>query len=170
MPEKTTDQIDERSAIYSPDKEYRYILTRRWRVRGPLCMFVGLNPSTATAEEDDPTVRRCINFARSWSCAGLIMANAYGFRSTDPTVLRDLLDPVGPDNLKYLRQYARRASRVVVAWGANCTKEHEAAVLAVLRAGGPVYCLDKTKTGRPVHPLYQRRDLVSVEYAPESSQ
>ena len=79
--------------------KYRYWLSRKWE-RGPYCVFIGLNPSTATFEEDDPTIRRCVGFAKRWGFGALVMLNIFAFRSTDPKKLRvkSTVDPVGPQN------------------------------------------------------------------------
>ena len=74
------------TALFSGCGQYRYRLTRTW---GPAAhvVFIGLNPSTADAALDDPTIRRCSAFARSWGFDGLIMLNAWAFRSTHPPAL-----------------------------------------------------------------------------------
>ena len=91
-----------RSAAFSPCRRYRYCLSRVWNPKLPSVMFVGLNPSTADEQEDDPTVRRCIGFARNWNFGGLILVNLFAYRSTDPADLLRVDDPVGPGNDKHI--------------------------------------------------------------------
>jgi hypothetical protein len=153
------------SASISADGRYRYDLTRRWgdSELGPLAVFIMLNPSTADAGIDDPTVGRCRDFARSWGFDGLRVLNAYALRSTDPRGLWLVDDPVGPGNnaaiLAGLEQAARDGAPVVVAWGVHARLERAAYVHgASVVAGVQLECLGTTKAGAPRHPLYLRGD------------
>lgn len=74
-------------AELSKCRTYRYALWRTWDESKPFAMFVGLNPSTADELEDDPTIRRCINFSKLWGYGGLCMVNLFAYRATDPTAL-----------------------------------------------------------------------------------
>lgn len=116
-----------------------------------------LNPSTADATLDDPTIRRCIGFARSWGFSRLLVANLFPLRATDPAELLAAEDPTGgADGVEVLRLVAA-CERVVAAWGNSPIPTRFAGrredVMAAL-AGGPVYCLGRTKDGQPRHPLY----------------
>lgn len=148
------------SAIVSPDGVYRYMLERQWDV-GPILPFVMLNPSTADAEQDDPTVRRCIGFAQREGYCGLLVVNLFAYRATDPRELRRAIDPVGPENDRHLSTIfaaARRSSApVVAAWGA---KPDPYRIRQVLRLADDVdmRCLGTTAAGDPRHPLYVRGD------------
>lgn len=84
-------------------------------------MFVGLNPSTADELLDDPTIRRCVAFARSWGYGALCMTNLFAFRATDPDVMKSADDPVGPENDQHLQDLANGASVVIAAWGVHGT-------------------------------------------------
>lgn len=144
-------------AEFSPCGQWRYGLWRRW-VHGGRCnmvAFVGLNPSTADESVDDPTVRRCIQFAKDWGYHGMYMLNAYAFRATDPKDMQAAADPVGPDNDEKLWYYTRFVTLIVVAWGVHCDDERELQVLRTLNR--PVMCLGTTKGGKPKHPLYLAR-------------
>jgi hypothetical protein len=122
-------------------------------------VFVMLNPSTADATEDDPTIRRCLGFARSWGRTGLIVANLYALRSTDPRELWKHPDPVGPENDARLAWLARQYREIVCAWGANAKPERVARFRTIVRGnGGELVCLGTTKAGSPRHPLYLARD------------
>jgi hypothetical protein len=120
-------------------------------------MVVGLNPSTADEVRNDPTVARCVNYARRWGLGGLIMMNAFAVRGTNPRVLREVPDPVGPDNDFWLSRMAREASLIVAAWGNHgLWLERQTKVLSLIDR--EVYCLGVTKQGAPRHPLYLRKD------------
>ena len=98
---------------------YRYLLTRTWDAQCERVVFIGLNPSTADATEDDPTIRRIIGFARSWGYGGVDMLNLFAFRATDPSDLKAAVDPVGPKNDRYLAEYTSRSHATVAAWGVH---------------------------------------------------
>jgi hypothetical protein len=140
------------SATLSRCRQYRYTLTRTWDSTGPTVVFVGLNPSTADAKIDDPTVRRCIGFARSWGFGKLILTNLFAFRSTDPNVLEHVADPIGPKNDQWIASTSEVADLTVVAWGIHGGLQHrDQVVLELLREP---HCLGTTKSGAPRHPLY----------------
>lgn len=145
-------------ADFSPCRRYRYALWRRWGWNGyaQQCMFIGLNPSTADETEDDPTVRRCIRFAKDWGFSGMFMMNAYGFRATDPRVMKAEPEPIGDGNNEALSYRATHVGLIIAAWGVHCTEDREREVCDVI--GRPIHCLGRTKSGRPKHPLYLRAD------------
>jgi hypothetical protein len=146
-------------AYISDDGLYRYTLGRRWSDDldvGP-AVFVMLNPSTADAEVDDPTIRRCIGFAKALGCGGLHVVNLYAFRATKPADMFAAADPVGPENDQVLTDTAVRAERedrpLIAAWGANAKPGRVAKVLG-LPGFGSLQALGLTKAGAPRHPLY----------------
>ena len=146
----------ERTATISPCGRYRYTLGRRWG-DGPLACWVMLNPSTADATQDDPTVRRCIGFSKAWGYGGLVVVNLFAFRATDPAELlarRTLA--VGPDNDAAILAAAESSSVVVAAWGVHGTHlgRADAVTSLIRRAGYSLRCLGRTKGGLPRHPLY----------------
>ena len=128
----------ESGALFSDDEHWRFALWRRWECADSefkRVMFVGLNPSTADHEQDDPTVRRCINFAKAWGFGGMFMMNAYAFRATDPKNMKlgrrfddsPILtnDPVGFANNTELNLRAQQSSLVIAAWGVHCDLQRE---------------------------------------------
>lgn len=117
-----------------------------------------LNPSTADAEQDDPTIRRCIAFAKSWGYGGMMAGNLFAFRSTRPEKLYGKKDPVGELNDRYLREMAEQCARVVFAWGehGSLKNAHE----RVMSLFPVAWCLGKNKSGQPKHPLYIRKDQI----------
>ena len=145
-----------RNATFSRCKQYRYTLSRQWD-QGDSVIFIGLNPSTANDKHDDPTVRRCIGFAKSWGFGRLVLVNLFGFRATDPSVLTTIDDPIGPSNDRVIRQILNDMSLVVVAWGTRGRMlERDQRLLSWLPHP---YCLGLTKSGFPKHPLYLRADV-----------
>lgn len=150
------------SAVLSADGLYRYELARTWSDTAPVT-FVMLNPSTADASLDDPTIRRCIGFARAWGHGGIRVVNLYALRSTDPKALWCAPDPVGPDNDEYLRRAAASGGPLIAAWGANARPDRVAAVLA-LPGLEALQALGVTKAGQPRHPLYLRGDAAPTPW------
>jgi hypothetical protein len=133
-------------------------------------MVIGLNPSTADETNDDPTVRRCIGYARSWGFGGLLMTNLFAFRATDPRDLKRAPDPSGPGQLASLRASANSVladnGAVLAAWGIHGSHQGWAdrARAMLIDAEIPVACLGLTRSGEPRHPLYLRADAVPVVY------
>jgi len=146
----------------STAREYRYLLTRIWDPAVAPVVFLMLNPSTADALEDDPTIRRCISFARREKVGGLVVVNLFGLRSTDPRALLHHPDPVGRHNDAFVRQATDMASTVVCAWGAaGVTGDRAREVTRALTARRvPLRCLGTTSTGQPRHPLYLPKTAV----------
>jgi len=155
---------DIRETIFSPDRVYRYTLWRSWDMFNErFLMTIGLNPSTADEERDDPTIRRCVGFAKAWGYGGLLMTNLFAYRSTDPDALYEVVDPVGAENLHYLRLVATQAGAILVAWGCH-GRYMDRDRLTMQALGKPLLCLGRTKTGEPRHPLYTRKDTQPVLY------
>jgi hypothetical protein len=155
------------TAVLSDCGRYRYALTRgNWLDGVGTVLFVMLNPSTADATEDDPTIRRCIRFARDWGYARLAVANLYAFRATDPRDLALAGDPIGPENDEWLERLSSEANMVVVAWGANrlATPARVDRVLQLL--GWSTCCLGTTKDGAPQHPLRLAATTAPRRFAP----
>lgn len=144
------------TATFDDAGAYRFRLSRVWDPGGTRCLFAMLNPSTADAFTLDPTVRRCVRFARSWGFGALEVVNLFALRSTDPAGLRDVADPVGPGNDDAIVAAARAADIVVAAWGVHAVLGGRAdAVRALLAdAGVELHYLRLTKDGHPGHPLY----------------
>jgi hypothetical protein len=150
--------LPDREATLSPDGVYRYTLGRRWGQGARRVVFVMLNPSTADANVDDPTIRKCVGFSKRWGFDALTVVNLFAFRATKPKVLFDAGYPVGPENDRYIASECATAERVVVAWGAHIQPDymHARRVVRMLRGlvrGGELYCLGLTDSGSPRHPL-----------------
>lgn len=169
---------------FSPDRKYRYTLWRRWglpmqslfdgndlpplRGESEFVMIIGLNPSTADETKDDPTIRRCQDFAFRWGYPAMCMTNLFGFRATDPDDMKREPDPVGQDNNHWLLDTANKASVILCAWGNHGS--HTNRDLTVLNLLLPFrekqQCLKKTKSGQPQHPLYIAADIEPILYQP----
>lgn len=152
----------------SADGLYRYWLTRGWGDDPAFVNFICLNPSTADATRDDPTVRRLRGFARSWGYDGFWLTNLFAYRATDPEALCFAQGDIsGPDNMTWLSEVASRAALVVMAWGdvsglyRNNVKfaQRQASIVCQLALQGiELHALGFTKAGFPRHPLYMRSD------------
>lgn len=149
-------------AEFSEDRRHRYALWRRWEEHGSVLNVIGLNPSTADETQDDPTIRRCIRFARDWGHGALVVTNIFAFRSTDPKGLLAVPDPIGERNDFFLRIHAFQSATVLAAWGTHGKVNGRGAEVVRLLAQRPVYCLEHNRDGSPKHPLYVRADRLPV--------
>lgn len=116
-------------------------------------MFVGLNPSTADEFTDDPTIRRCVDFAKRWGYGALCMTNLFAFRATEPEQMKIQADPIGAENDASLIALAGDAAVVVAAWGVHGSHRQRDDEVKRLLAG-KLFCLATSKEGLPRHPLY----------------
>lgn len=118
-----------------------------------------LNPSTADAQHNDPTIHRCVRFAQRWGYGALDVVNLFAYRATDPKVLKTIPDPIGPENDAYLLAAATQAERIVLAWGNwGALGQRNQQVLQLFPVQSRLYCLGKTLAGQPRHPLYLSYD------------
>lgn len=145
-------------AVFSPCGSYRYLLWRGALGPQPLLGFGMLNPSTADHREDDPTIRRCLRWARDArpSPSGLLVWNLFALRATDPAELVGHLDPVGPKNNDAILLALGFTQRTIAAWGTHgALGGRDKAVLRRCAAqGSKLHALKLTKEGHPGHPLY----------------
>lgn len=159
-----------RGADLSSCGRYRYVLHREWAPRTARMLFIMLNPSTADALVDDPTIRRCMGFARREKYGGIDVVNLYAWRATDPRELAEAFDPQGPDNDRYLddriREQAQSDALIICAWGAHpiATEVGDALITRYKLEGVDFHCLGKTKDGHPKHPLYVPANELIVGY------
>lgn len=141
-------------AYFSPCETYRYSLNRVWDPTAPKALWIMVNPSTATAEEDDPTVRRTQSFSRNWGYGSSTVVNLFALRSTDPKALYRHPEPIGPDNDAIIFSQAAEADLIVVAWGAHGYHLDRASYVAEMLCDFQLWCLGMTIAGAPRHPLY----------------
>ena len=153
-----------RRAAFSRCGTYRYALWREWDDRAPGILFIALNPSTADHRRDDPTIRRCMCFARDWGFGRLAVANLFAYRTPAPARLRLAESPVGPRNDRWLARLAADASLILAAWGTH--GEYLGRGELVRSRFAALHCLGTTLGGMPRHPLYVRRDAQPVPFVP----
>ncbi len=158
-----------RDAHISADGKYRYWLERRWLhapADAPLIVWCMLNPSTANANVDDPTIRRCIGFSHAWGYRRLVVVNLYAYRATEPRDLKGLGGPelFGPENAFWLHSYieAADAHLIICAWGGKRFKRVPLPLPVGSITKARQWCLGRTKSGEPLHPLYLPADTQLV--------
>lgn len=144
-------------AKLSDCRKYRYALWRVWDETKPHAMIIGLNPSTADETEDDPTIIRCINFAKSWGYGGVCMANLFAYRATKPSDMKASSDPIGTENDAWLAKLAKEAGIVVAAWGNDGNYLERSSVIK--NSLPNLHYIKMNKSGEPAHPLYLKGDL-----------
>jgi hypothetical protein len=125
-------------------------------------MFIGLNPSTADESTDDPTLIRCINFAKSWGYGGVCMANLFAFRATDPNDMKATEDPTGARNNHWLKRLATESDLIIAAWGNDGSYLQRSKQVREILPG--MHCLKLNKSGEPAHPLYQKANLRPIPF------
>ncbi|MCU7849348.1 MAG: DUF1643 domain-containing protein [Candidatus Thiodiazotropha sp. (ex Lucinoma kastoroae)] len=156
-------------AVLSPDRDYRYSLWRIWQPDDPYALFIGLNPSTADEYENDPTIRRCIRFAKDWGFGGLYMANLFAIRATKPKIMKAHHAPIGIKNDVWLQDLARGAGVIVCAWGTHGSHQGRDQMVKALLSAYGLMCLGTTKDGHPKHPLYIKAVQQLVRYGNSSA-
>ena len=152
-------------AVISPCRRFRYTLTREWDDDKPSVTFIMLNPSTADADQDDPTIRRCIGFAKSWGYGSLTVVNLFAWRATDPRQLVTM-DRIGPDNDDWIRRMcATHGTQLVVcAWGIHGALFDRGESVRGVLCFRDVHHLGLTKGGHPRHPLYLKGDTTPIPW------
>ncbi len=144
---------------------YRYRLGRVRDGGSGTVVFIMLNPSTADAEVNDPTIRRCIGFAWDWGHRALTVVNLFAYRATTPKELRRATDPIGPANDQHILAAVGAADAVVVAWGVHGALHGRGReVMRLLSQGPQLTCLGVTKEGLPRHPLYMPKRARPTPY------
>ena len=157
------------TAAFSDCGRYRYLLERRWD-DGRNCLFVGLNPSTATADSDDATVKKCVALARTWGFSGMTMANLFAVRCRYPQVLSTHQDPVGPEHDRFLFPAIEQAHTVVAMWGNHGLKSYGPSIRRdqyILSLRNDWQCVGITIHGAPRHPLYVASSSNLANFAEE---
>ena len=160
------------TASFSRCEKFRYTLTRQWSDEKE-CVFIMLNPSTADADNLDPTVRRCIDYAKREGCGSLAVLNLYAFRTAYPKELKAAGHPVAAPEMTYGQSNwndscielctAHKNKLVIAAWGANAELERALDVMNLLE-DRPVYALGLTKDNAPRHPLYLKKDSPLIPF------
>ena len=149
-------------AQFSKCRKYRYALWRTWQEGDGHVTFIGLNPSMADETKDDPTIRRCIGFAKSWGFGGINMLNLFAFAATDPNVLKKVDDPVGDQNDSFLMRYCDAAGLNVACWGTRGAFMERGKKVIELLGAESLSCFGLTSGGHPKHPLYLKKETVCI--------
>jgi hypothetical protein len=172
------------SAAREGRMNHRYLLHRSWMGEGGVVNFIMLNPSTADDVFDDPTIRRCVGFAKRWGFSGLSVTNLFAYRATQPKDLATLLATsggfrmaIGEENTFHLDHEATAAKMIVCAWGDNCEilPGRDFDVIKMLREPTPyhesrdLYCIRRTKKGNPAHPVREPYTDAPVLFFPKLS-
>ncbi len=157
-----------KGATISNCGKYRYDLWRIWDWREPRVLFTMLNPSTADADKDDPTIRRCIKFAKDYSFGGMYVCNLFAFRATNPKQLYKADDPIDPENMHHIHRAAvlKCNGEVICAWGNHGSLNGRSGemIWAFKNLWGVKgKCFGLTKKGEPKHPLYLKGDTQLVD-------
>ncbi len=147
---------------------YRYSLLRSWDLELPDLGWLMLNPSTADATDDDPTIRRCMGFARRWGYGGIYVCNLFAWRATEPKDLRKLLDPSGPKNNEAIQKQAMYCPEIIVGWGKPrwpfVQRRAWAVIDMLLASPAMIKSLGINSDGSPRHPLYLANDTERVPF------
>jgi len=154
-------------AAFSSCRHYRWWLARCWDPAAPVMLFIGLNPSLATAQRDDPTLRRLQGFARRWGYGGVEVLNLFARIAASPAVLRRSTDPVGSENDRWLQERLQvlagsAGAGLWLGWGnGGAWRGRDGQVLRQIAGTSlPVWVLGRTASGQPRHPLYVAGDAV----------
>jgi hypothetical protein len=151
-------------AYFDPTGAYRYSLWRVWNPNALRLAFIMLNPSTADAQTNDATIRRCIQFAQIWGYGGLEVVNLFGFRSPHPQRLREVVDPVGAECNRSILKAVEQSDCTVIAWGNWGTLYGRDQAVLELLGNRPIHCLGLNQSGQPRHPLYLKHTVRPLSY------
>ena len=144
----------ENDAIISDCGSYRYLLRRVWNHDLPRVLIIMLNPSTADASVDDPTIRSCVRLCKSHGHGSFEVVNLFAWRATDPRQIEAVPHPVGPENDAVIRAAVNRCDEIICAWGAFSRAEKRGREVLRMISRPAVFCWGQTKSGAPKHPLY----------------
>lgn len=160
------------TAILSPCKNYRYLLTRKndsLFANEPEFLFCGLNPSTASSTVNDNTINRLRGYMTRWGAKGFSVINLYAYRSKDPSDLATAADPVGPDNDNYIKEILSSFNQVICGWGGNAKSDRVERFIQLAKASDTeLFCFSQNADGSPGHPLYLKADLIPKPFKTNS--
>ncbi len=159
-------------ARFSNNRQHRYMLWRTWNLKiSQRAVFVGLNPSRANEQSDDPTLRRCQNFARGWTgrwrCGGLFVVNLYSYCSPSPSELFRNGTRTNHLNNRWLSELCCRPDSLVIGmWGNHGLRNDRCHRFTDWAAENNiiVHSLAVNSSGTPAHPLYLKKGLKPREY------
>lgn len=151
----------QKGAVLSSCETYRYQLWRIWDDTKPKVMFLMLNPSTADANKDDATIRKCMRYSIKWNYGGFYVGNLYGYRATDRSVIKSVDNPIGDENQNHLLELSKKCDKIVCAWGNEEGRPER--IFSIL---DNLYYLklNKDREQSPAHPLYLKGDLTPTQF------
>lgn len=155
-----------RDAEFSENGKFRFLLKRVWNVQGLRIMFIGLNPSIAGAEFDDPTITRLIHFAKKHGYGSFVICNLFPIIATKRARLikhKTFGRAMGTTNMEYILGNAQKCNGVVFMWGATKGTDHRAKLL--IERYPNALCFGHNKDGSPKHPLYLSNETKLIRYA-----
>ena len=152
--------IIKKGAVFNSDRTHRYVLWRIWDVKMPKVLFIGLNPSTADEYEDDPTLKRVIQFAKDWGYGGVFMCNVFSFITPYPKELDTTI--LSLENMTWMNYYRKKSAEVVCAWGAH--KEASQNARRLYRYIRKASALQMNRDGSPRHPLYVKAGIKRIPF------
>lgn len=155
----------DKGAILSKNRLYRYVLWRTWdTTSNKTCLFIGLNPSSADESEDDPTLKRCINFAKSWGFGRCVIVNLFAYRTSRPNKLIQIKKPIGYKNNQHIKKQCEKADQIIIAWGNKGSHMNRDKYVLKLLKQFDLWCFKLTMKGQPAHPLYQPKEMTLRYY------
>ena len=137
-----------REAEFSIDKKERYSLNREWDKSKNKILYIMLNPSLADDKNDDPTIRRLINFTKKFNYGGFLVGNIFTKITPNPKEL-DKSKGMSDKNFEELIKLINKVDQIVYAWGSSI-EEPQLLKKLVLNPK----CFGKNLNGTPKHPLY----------------
>lgn len=151
-------------AIFDKDRKYRFMLWRYWNDKRRI-LFIGLNPSTADESQNDPTIRRCIGFAKQWDFGAIYFCNLFSYISTDPKMLSNV-NVLHPQNIYSIKTALSYTSLTIAAWGDGIERIDNGRAIArnIKALIAPSKCFGLTQKGNPKHPLYLPRISKLLDY------
>ena len=157
-----------KEAIISNCGKYRHWLIRSWDDSKDMCCFIMLNPSTADADNDDPTIRRCISFSKKWGFGGFCVVNLFDLRTPKPSVLFESENPCSDRADYFIEQALNEFSQIIPAWGNHGIYQERSQevnwMIGHSFLAEPARCLGFNKSGEPKHPLYVKLEQPLIDY------
>lgn len=141
-------------AIFNESRTHRYTLWRTWGIKTNRVLFIMLNPSTADEVVLDPTIKKCIKFAKQWGFGGIDICNLFALRSTNPKLLYTHENPIGDDNDQWITTTATLAKQIIVAWGKHGKLLNRSECVYNLLKNYQLFSLNNNNDNSPEHPLY----------------
>jgi hypothetical protein len=149
-----------KESIISHDEKYRYELTRIWDENRPLIGYILHNPATADSDNDDKTIKTLRHYSELWGYGGFVVCNLFAYRDTDLkkdkktlNMLKKYDDPIGKDNIKYIKKLIIKTNKIVYGWGSKVSNSDQKIVRKLVESCTTPYCFQICSDGNPSHPV-----------------